>query len=171
MSKTVNPSITGWSRKFYDTLCVYWKAYKTPICMYPYKLVYGKACHLPVEQEHKPMWAIKRMNLDWKVASDKMLNEFKMLNKFFLKAYESSVIYKEKMKMYHDQRIEKREFAAGKFVLLFNSRFWLFPGKLISKCTGPFLIIKVYPHGAVELENKEGSKFTVNRKRIKIYLG
>ena len=59
----------------------------------------------------------------------------------------------------------------GDLVLLFNSRLCLFPGKLKSKWTGPFLITKVFPHGAVELENKEGAKITVNGQRIKIYLG
>ena len=95
-----------------------------------------------------------------------MLNEFKMLNKFFLKAYESSVIYKEKMKMYHDQRIEKREFVVVDLVLLFNSSVHLFSGKLKSKWTGPFLLTKVCPHGTVELENKEGTRFTINGQMV-----
>ncbi|XP_015081337.1 uncharacterized protein LOC107024942 [Solanum pennellii] len=75
------------------------------------------------------------------------------LDEFHLEAYESSAIYKGKMKKYHDQKIKKREFAVGDLVLLFNSRLRLFLGKLKSKWTGPFLIIEVFPHGAVELEN------------------
>ena len=47
----------------------------------------------------------------------------------------------------------------------------LFPGKLKSKWTGPFLIIQVFPHGAIELKNKEGARFNVNGQMIKIYLG
>ncbi|KAH0761420.1 hypothetical protein KY290_017493 [Solanum tuberosum] len=65
-------------------------------------------------------------------------------------------LYKEKMKRYHDQRIEKREFVVGDLVLLFNVRLRLFPGKLKSKWTGPFLLTKVLPYGAVEFENSEG---------------
>lgn len=53
---------------------------------------------------------------------------------------------------------------------LFNSRLLLFLGKLKSKWTESFLITKVFPHGAVEFENKEGAKFPVNVKSIKIYL-
>ena len=56
-------------------------------------------------------------------------------------------------------------------MLLFNSRLRLFPGKLNSKWSGPFLITKVFPHGVVELENKERARFMVNGQRIKIYLG
>jgi len=68
------------------------------------------------------------------------LNE---LDEFLLKAYESSALYKEKMKKNHDQKIEKREFVVGDLVLLFNSRLCFFPGKLKSKWIGPFLITKV----------------------------
>ena len=56
-------------------------------------------------------------------------------------------------------------------VILFNFRLRLFPGKLKSKGTSPFLITRIFPHGAVELEKKEGARFKVNGKRIKIYLG
>ncbi|XP_015084260.1 uncharacterized protein LOC107027676 [Solanum pennellii] len=128
------------------------------------------ACHFPIKLEHKSMWAMKEQKLDWTEAAEQTLNGLNELDKFRLKAYESSAIYKKKMKKYHYQRIEKREFALGDLVLLFNSRLHLFPGKLKSKWTGPFLISKVFPHGVVEFSNKEGPKFTVNGQRIKIYL-
>ena len=79
------------------------------------------------------MWAMKKLNLDWGTASNQRMNDLNMLDEFRLKAYESSALYKEKMKRYHDQRIEKREFVVGDLVLLFNSRLRLFPGKLKSK--------------------------------------
>ena len=75
------------------------------------------------------------------------------------------------MTKYHDLKIEKREFMVGDLVLLFNSRLRLFPGKLKSKWTGPYLVTQLFPHGAVELETKEGVRFKVNGQRIKIYLG
>lgn len=74
------------------------------------------------------------------------------------------------MKKYHDQKIEKCDFVVGNLVISFNSRLQLFPGKLKSKWTGPFLIIQVFPHGAAELDNKEGARFNVNGQRIKISL-
>jgi len=68
-----------------------------------------------------------------------------------LSAYESSKLYKRKMKAYHDKKILKREFYPEQSVLLFNSRLRLFPGKLKSKWSGPFLIKNVKPYGAIEL--------------------
>ena len=65
------------------------------------------------------------------------------------------------MKKYHDQKIEKRNFLVGDVVLLFNSKLCLFTGKLKFKCTGPYLITQLLPHGEVELENKEGVRFKV----------
>ena len=56
-------------------------------------------------------------------------------------------------------------------MLLYNSRLHLFPGKLKSKWTGPYLVTQIFPHGVVELETKEGVRFKVNRERIKHYFG
>ncbi|WMV29791.1 hypothetical protein MTR67_023176 [Solanum verrucosum] len=69
------------------------------------------------------------------------------------------------------KELESGKFVVGDLVLIFNSRLRLFPGKLKSKWTGPFLLTKVLLHGAVELENSEGTRFMVNGQRIKIYLG
>ncbi|WMV41758.1 hypothetical protein MTR67_035143 [Solanum verrucosum] len=63
------------------------------------------------------------------------------------------------MKRYHNQKIEKRKFTPGDLVFLFNPRLRLFTGKLKFKWTGPFTVTQVFPHRAVELENKEGMGF------------
>jgi len=89
-----------------------------------------------------------------------------------LRAYENALIYKEQTKKYHDRSLVSREFYAGQPVLLFNSRLKLFPGKLKSKWSGPFIVKNVSQHGAVEVTTTDGERsFTLNGQRLKPYLG
>jgi hypothetical protein len=87
-----------------------------------------------------------------------------------LHAYENAKIYKERTKRTHDERIMRRDFKEGDLVLLFNSRLRLFPGKLKSRWSGPFVVRKVYPFGAVDISGKGGETFKVNGQRLKIYV-
>ncbi|GJW86977.1 reverse transcriptase domain-containing protein [Tanacetum coccineum] len=171
LERTVGENRASWSDKLDDALWAFRTAYKTPIGCTPYKLVYGKACHLPIELEHKAYWALKHANFDLETAGDHRKVQLNELNELRDHAYENSLIYKEKTKRIHDSKIKNRVFNVGDQVLLFNSRLKMFSGKLKSRWSGPFTISQVFPYGTVELSQNSGPNFKVNGHRIKHYFG
>ncbi|GJT28275.1 putative reverse transcriptase domain-containing protein [Tanacetum coccineum] len=154
-----------------DALWAFRTAYKTLIGCTLYKLVYGKACHLPEELEHKAYWALKHANFNLKTAGDHRKLQLNEHNKLRDQAYENALIYKEKTKKLHDSKIKNRIFNVGDQVLLFNSRLKIFSGKLKSRWSGPFTITKVYPYGTAKLSHADGLNFKVNCHRLKHYYG
>nr|GEW87621.1 reverse transcriptase domain-containing protein [Tanacetum cinerariifolium] len=151
LERTMGENRASWSDKLDDTLWAFRTAYKMPIGCTPYKLVYGKACHIPIELEHKAYWALKHANFDLQTAGDHRKVQLNKLNVLRDQAYENSLIYKEKTKRLHDSKIKDRVFNTGDRVLLFNSRLKIFSGKLKSHWSGPFTISHVFPYGTVEL--------------------
>ncbi|GJY39938.1 reverse transcriptase domain-containing protein [Tanacetum coccineum] len=139
LSVGYNPK--DWSEKLNDALWAFRTAYKTPTGCTPFRMVYGKACHLPVKIEHKAYWALKQCNMDLTAA---VKNHFMEL------------------------RRDKNSINGDK-VLLFNSRLKLHPGKLKSKWSGPFVVKTMYPYGAIEITDKNGLTFKVNGQRLKKY--
>ncbi|GJU07106.1 reverse transcriptase domain-containing protein [Tanacetum coccineum] len=159
LERTIGENRASWSDKLDDALWAFRTAFKTPIGCTPYKLVYGKACHLPIELEHKAYWALKHCNFDLKTAGDHRKVQMNELNELRDQAYENSLIYKEKTKKIHDSKIKNRVFNVGDRVLLFNSRLKIFSGKLKTRWTGPFTVAQVFPYGTVELSSTNGPNF------------
>nr|GEW67155.1 retrovirus-related Pol polyprotein from transposon TNT 1-94 [Tanacetum cinerariifolium] len=133
LERTIGENCASWSNKLDDALWPFRTTFKTPIGCTPYKIVYGKACHLPIELEYKAYWALKHCNYDLLTA--------------------------EKTKRIHDSKIKDRVFNVGDRVLLFNSRLKIFTGKLKTHWSGPFTITQVLPYGTVELSQTKGLNF------------
>nr|GFA51427.1 reverse transcriptase domain-containing protein [Tanacetum cinerariifolium] len=144
-------------------------SFQNPMGCTPYRLVYGKSCHLQLELEHKEFWALKHANFDLKTARDHRKLQLNELHELRDQAYENSLIYKEKTKKLHDSKIKNHIFNVGDQVFLFNSRLKIFSGKLKSRWSGPFTITEVYPYGTAKLSHADGSNFKVNCHRLKHY--
>jgi len=119
--------------------------------MSPYRVVYGRPCHLPVELEYRAWWAIRTLNYDLSAAGEERKLNLNELEEIRWEAYENARLSKERAKIFHARQINRKDFSLRQKVLLYDSRLHLFPEKLRSRWTGPFVIVRVFPHGAVEI--------------------
>jgi len=138
---------------------------KTPLGMSPFRVVFGKPCHLPVELEHRAMWAL---NPGLEAAGVERKLQLSELEEIRAETYENSRMHKERAKLFHDRHIRRKEFCPCQKVLLYDSRLHLFIGKLRSHCTSLFIISHVLTHGAIEIQDAtRGTHFKVNGQRLK----
>nr|GEW20433.1 reverse transcriptase domain-containing protein [Tanacetum cinerariifolium] len=146
LERTVGENRALWSDKLEDALWAFRTAFKTSVGCTSYRLVYGKACHLPLE--HKAYWALKHVNFDLKTVGDHQNLQLNELSELRDQAYENSLIYKEWTKKPHDAKIKNRIFNIDDQVLL------LTPNLRFSRLIHP-----------------DGCNFKVNCHRLKHYHG
>ena len=171
LQKIVKLDGKDWANKLDEALWAYRTAYKTPLGMSPFRLTFGKSCHLLVELEYKAYWAIKKLNLSLEAAGKHRILQLHELQELRNEAYENSRLYKEKMKTFHDKHLRRWNFFEGQRVWLYNSRLRLFPRKLKSRWEGPFTISKIFTNGAFTITNPtSGKSLTVNGQILKPYL-
>lgn len=140
----------------------------TPIGMSLYRLIFGKACHLPLQFEHKAYLAIKQCNMSMDEADKERKLRLEELEEIRNDAYENAIIYMEKIKSWHYKMISRNTFTVGQKVLLYQSCLKLFQGMLRSRWIDMFVITNVFPHSALEIKSLKTYKiFKVNGHRLK----
>ncbi|GKA42641.1 reverse transcriptase domain-containing protein [Tanacetum coccineum] len=170
LERSVGYNPKDWSEKLNDALWAFRTAYKTPIGCTPFRLVYGKPCHLPIEIEHKAHWALKQCNINLTLTSESRLMQLNELAELRDGSYANTRIYKEWTKKWHDSRLHgDKDFKVGDKVLLYNYCLKMYPRKLKLKWSDPNIVKMVYPYGAVEIIDKNGFNFKVNGQRLKKY--
>ncbi|GKB60880.1 hypothetical protein Tco_0917066 [Tanacetum coccineum] len=104
----INTRDEPWFTYFANYLAFY-TAYKRPTGTTPYKLIYGKNCHLPFEIEHRAYWALKNCNPDLSAAGEKRMFQLHELDELRHQAYENSHLYKARTKVWHDRKLMMRK--------------------------------------------------------------
>ncbi|XP_076937487.1 uncharacterized protein LOC143605145 [Bidens hawaiensis] len=132
----------------------------------------GKVFHLRVELKHRAYWALRSVDPDLTQAAKNRYQQIHEVEEFRDEVCARSWSYKERTKAFHDRKLRNViEFKCGDRELVYNSLLKLFPGKLRSRWGGPHTVKEVFPHGAVEFQDVDGSTWKVNGHRLKHYIG
>nr|GEX36613.1 reverse transcriptase domain-containing protein [Tanacetum cinerariifolium] len=151
------------------------QSYKTLIGTNPYRLLYGKKCHLPFEIEHRAYWALQSCNPDLKVAREKQFLQLHELDELRLQAYENSKLYKARTKAYHDKKLILNELTIEEIHLMCEegrmkaiSFIASFPADYHE--TMPWALEKSYIYSVVENTCKEAKLYNLDKTRKEIVI-
>ena len=127
-------------------------AYKTLLGMSPYRVVYGKSCHLLLKLEHRTWWATSTPNSDLTAAAEERILQLSELEEIRAEVHENARLPNERVKLVHGKTILRKDFTLDMKVLLYDLILHLFAGKLKPQWKDPFVVSHVFPYDAVDIQ-------------------
>ena len=171
LTKTIAGSLTDWDDKLWAALWAYRTAYKVTTQFTPFHLVYGQEAILPIEFEIPSLQVAIDHRLGETESLQTRLIELEALDEHRRTAYLNNYAIQVRQKSYYDSKIKEKTFIIGDLVLLYDSRFFKFPGKLQTHWLGPYEVIDINPNGSIQLKDFKGTTLPtrINGYRLKVY--
>ena len=171
LTKTITRSLIDWDDKLWAALWAYRTPYKVTTQFTPFQLVYGQEAILPIEFEIPSLWiAIEHRLGDADSLQDSLI-KLEALDETHRIAYLNNYAIHVRRKSYYDSKLKEKIFQVSDLVLLYDSRFFKFPGKLQIHWLGPYEVIDVNPNGSLQLKDFGGKILStrINGYWLKLY--
>jgi hypothetical protein len=153
--KTISGFATDWDDKLWSALWAYRTAYKVTTQFTPFQLVYGQEAILPIEFEIPSLRVAIENRLGDEDSLKVRLYALEALNEKRHDAHLHTYAMQVRHKSYYDSKLRPKQFKEGDLVLLYDSRFFKFPGKLQIHWLGPYEVMDVNPNGSLQLKDFE----------------
>jgi transposase InsO family protein len=171
LTKTIAGSATNWDDKLWGALWAYRIAYKVTTQFTPFQLVYGQEAILPIEFELPSLRVAINNQLGDPESLQTRLLQLEALDEKRREAYLHTYTIQKYRKSFYDSKLAPKNFKVGDLVLLYDSRFFKFPGKLQIHWLGPYDVVDINPNGSAQLKDFEGNLLPtrINGYRLKVY--
>jgi hypothetical protein len=171
LTKIVSTNRQNWATELPNALWAYRTTWHNTTGYSPYHLVFGKEPIFPIEFEIKTLKMAQEIGLDLTEAHMQRLQQLNELDEAHLFSLQRTTVIQQQRARWHDKHIKKKSFQKGDWVLLYDSRFQDFPGKLQTRWLGPYEIKEVHDNGTVTLVtiDESGSPFLVNGHQLRLY--
>eukprot|EP00253_Pinus_taeda_P029935 PITA_29935 len=161
----------GLANRLFEAAWAYNTIWKTTTGFTPYELVYGKKALLSIEFEYSTLRLAAKLDLDLSHAQQDRLLQLNGLDEQRMQALLHSEVIQLQRKIWHDRHLNEKQFQPGDWVLLYDSRYKDFKGKMRTRWLGPYTVEKCNDNGSVLIRtiNEEAVPMIVNGRRLKIY--
>ena len=156
LTKTIAGSLTNWDDKLWAALWAYRTVHKVTTQFIPFQLVYGQEAILPIEFDLSSLPIVIDNQSEEADSLQARLRVLEALDGTRWIAYLNNYVIQVQWKSYYDSKLKEKVFHIGDLVLLYDSRFFKFFGKLQTHWLGPYEVIDVNPNGSIQLKDFEG---------------